>query len=100
MADMLEQADEVQETLGRRYGTPDIDEDELLEAELEALRKWAMNPCDETLGDEMLGDEDSSYLDYAIKAPSAPDREPGAESLNVVCQFLYFFTVLLILNCF
>jgi charged multivesicular body protein 5 len=100
MADMLEQADEVQETLGRRYGTPDIDEDELLEAELEALRKWAMHPCDETLGDEMLGDEDSSYLDYAIKAPSAPDRESGAESLNVVCQFLYFFTVLLILNCF
>jgi charged multivesicular body protein 5 len=87
MADMLEQADEVQEALGRSYGTPDIDEDEL-EAELEAL------------GDEMLGDEDSSYLDYAIKAPSAPDRESGAESLNVVCQFLYFFTVLLILNCF
>nr|CAG4643523.1 EOG090X0EA1 [Ilyocryptus agilis] len=69
MADMLEQADEVQEALGRSYGTPDIDEDEL-EAELEAL------------GDEMLGDEDSSYLDDAIKAPSAPDREPGAESVN------------------
>lgn len=75
MADMLEQADEVQEALGRSYGTPDIDEDEL-EAELEAL------------GDEMLGDEDSSYLDDAIKAPSAPDREPGAESVNVVkCHF-------------
>nr|SVE77884.1 EOG090X0EA1 [Daphnia lumholtzi] len=71
MTDMLEQADEVQEALGRSYGTPDIDEDEL-EAELEAL------------GDEMLGDEDSSYLDDAIKAPSAPDREPGAESVNVV----------------
>ena len=71
MADMLEQADEVQEALGRSYGTPDIDEDEL-EAELEAL------------GDEMLGDEDSSYLDDAIKAPSAPDREPGAESVNAV----------------
>lgn len=71
MADMLEQADEVQEALGRSYGTPDIDEDEL-EAELEAL------------GDEMLGDEDSSYLDDAIKAPSAPDREPGTESVNAV----------------
>lgn len=71
MADMLEQADEVQEALGRSYGTPDIDEDEL-EAELEAL------------GDEMLGDEDSSYLDDAIKAPSAPDREPGADSVNAV----------------
>ena len=65
MADLLEQADEVQEALGRSYGTPDIDEDEL-EAELEAL------------GDEMIGDSDSSYLDDAIKAPSAPDREPGA----------------------
>nr|CAG4648272.1 EOG090X0EA1 [Moina brachiata]SVE93280.1 EOG090X0EA1 [Moina brachiata] len=69
MADMLEQADEVQEALGRSYGTPDIDEDEL-EAELEAL------------GDEILGDEDASYLDDAIKAPSAPDKEPGTESIN------------------
>jgi charged multivesicular body protein 5 len=88
MADMLEQADEVQEALGRSYGTPDIDEDEL-EAELEAL------------GDEMLGDEDSSYLDDAIKAPSAPDREPGAESVNVVrlhsCLVFYGCTIL---NCF
>nr|CAG4650510.1 EOG090X0EA1 [Sida crystallina] len=69
MADLLEQAEEVQEALGRSYGVPDIDEDEL-EAELEAL------------GDEMIGDADSSYLDDAIKAPSAPDREPGAESVN------------------
>lgn len=69
MADMLEMADEVQEALGRTYGTPDIDEEEL-EAELEAL------------GDEILGDEDASYLDDAIKAPSAPDKEPGAESVN------------------
>ena len=71
MADLLEQADDVQEALGRSYGVPDIDESEL-EAELEAL------------GDEMLADEDSSYLDDAIAAPSAPDREPGAESVNKV----------------
>ena len=69
MADLLEQADEVQEALGRSYGVPDIDEDEL-EAELEAL------------GDELLADEDSSYLDDAIAAPNAPDKEPGAESVN------------------
>ena len=75
MADLLEQADEVQEALGRSYGVPDIDEDEL-EAELEAL------------GDEMIGDEDSSYLDDAIKAPLAPDREPGAESVNKVLSIL------------
>jgi len=68
LADLLDQADEVQEALGRSYGTPEIDEDEL-EAELEAL------------GDDIIGDEDASYLDDAIKAPSAPDREPGADSV-------------------
>lgn len=36
MADMLEQADEVQEALGRQYGMPEIDDDELA-AELDAL---------------------------------------------------------------
>lgn len=35
---MLEQADEVQETLGRQYGMPEIDDDELA-AELDALGK-------------------------------------------------------------
>jgi len=69
MADMLEQADEVQDALGRSYGTPEIDEDEL-EAELDAL------------GDEIALDDDTSYLDDAVKAPSAPDKEPGAESVR------------------
>nr|CAG4652195.1 EOG090X0EA1 [Triops cancriformis] len=69
LADMLEQADEVQEALGRSYGMPEIDDDEL-EAELEAL------------GDDIGLDEDTSYLDDAMKAPAAPDREPGAESVN------------------
>lgn len=82
MADLLEQADEVQEALGRSYGVPDIDESEL-EAELEAL------------GDEMLADEDSSYLDDAIAAPSAPDKEPGAESVNKVAQTILIFTFML-----
>jgi len=67
MADMLEQADEVQEALGRSYATPDVDEDEL-EAELEAL------------GDEIALDEDTSYLD-AVETPNAPTREPGADSV-------------------
>lgn len=61
MADMLEQSDEVQEALGRTYGVPDIDEDEL-NAELDAL------------GDEIAIDDDTSYLDDVVKAPSAPDR--------------------------
>nr|CAG4638757.1 EOG090X0EA1 [Cyclestheria hislopi] len=69
LADLLEQADEVQESLGRSYGVPDIDEDEL-EAELEAL------------GDDLIADEDSTYLDDAMKAPAAPDKEPGTESVN------------------
>jgi hypothetical protein len=49
LSDMLEDANEVQEALGRSYGMPDVDEDEL-EAELDAL------------GDEFALDEDSSYL--------------------------------------
>jgi len=81
MADMLEQADEVQEALGRSYGTPEIDEDEL-EAELDAL------------GDEIALDDDTSYLDDAVKAPSAPDKEPGAESVrNKVSETDEFLSV-------
>lgn len=81
MADMLEQADEVQDALGRSYGTPEIDEDEL-EAELDAL------------GDEIALDDDTSYLDDAVKAPNAPDKEPGAESVrNKVCETEEFLSV-------
>lgn len=68
MADMLEQADEVQDALGRSYGMPEIDDDELA-AELDAL------------GDEIALDNDTSYLDE-IKTPSAPSREPGADSIT------------------
>ena len=38
LSDMLEDANEVQEALGRTYGMPEIDEDDL-EAELDALGK-------------------------------------------------------------
>ncbi|XP_015171306.1 PREDICTED: charged multivesicular body protein 5 [Polistes dominula] len=69
LADMLEQADEVQEAMGRSYGMPDIDDDELA-AELDAL------------GDEIALDEDTSYLDDAIKAPNAPDKDPGSSSVR------------------
>lgn len=68
MADMLEQSDEVQEALGRTYGMPEIDDDELA-AELEAL------------GDDIALDDDTSYLDDVVKAPEAPDKEPGADSV-------------------
>lgn len=68
LEDMLEQANEVQEALGRNYGMPEIDDDEL-QAELDAL------------GDEIGMDEDTSYLDEAVNAPNAPTKEPGAESI-------------------
>lgn len=67
LADMLEQADEVQEALGRSYNTPEIDEDELA-AELDAL------------GDELVADDDTSYLDDVLKAPDAPSSKPEAET--------------------
>lgn len=78
LADLLEQSEEVQEALGRSYGMPDIDEDELA-AELDAL------------GDEIALDDDTTYLDDASKAPSVPGKEPGAESLrNKVWHYLKF----------
>lgn len=76
MADMLEQSDEVQEALGRTYGVPDLDEDELA-AELDAL------------GDEIALDDDASYLDDVVKAPAAPDR--------VRFFYIFFFICLILL---
>ncbi|KAK4881005.1 hypothetical protein RN001_004324 [Aquatica leii] len=70
LADMMEQADEVQEALGRTYNTPELDEDEL-NAELEAL------------GDEIALDDDTSYLDDVLKAPEAPSNKPEAEEKKV-----------------
>merc|ERR1711881_249974 len=68
LSDMLEDANEVQEALGRTYGVPDIDEDDL-EAVLDAL------------GDDFALDDDTSYLDEANKAPDAPLKDPGADSV-------------------
>jgi len=70
MADILELSEEVQGALGRSYNMPDVDEDEL-EAELDAL------------GDEIALDDDTSYLDDAVRAPNAPDKEPSRpDALN------------------
>merc|ERR1719348_2429322 len=68
LGEMIEDANEIQESLGRSYGMPDVDEDEL-EAELDAL------------GDDFALDEDTSYLDDALAAPSVPGREPGADTI-------------------
>lgn len=60
--DMMADANEVQEALGRSYGVPDVDESEL-EAELEAL------------GDEYQQEADTSFLDEV----SVPGSMPAAE---------------------
>ncbi|ESP02773.1 hypothetical protein LOTGIDRAFT_212293 [Lottia gigantea] len=64
LEDLMEMADEVQDVMGRSYGMPEVDDDEL-EAELDAL------------GDEIGFDEDTTYLDDAVAAPSAPVGDPG-----------------------
>lgn len=69
LEDLTEQAGEIQEIMGRSYGMPEIDDDEL-EAELDAL------------GDDLALDEDASYLDDAISAPSAPTNVPGDSVTN------------------
>lgn len=69
LEDLTEQCNEIQEVMGRSYGMPEIDDDEL-EAELEAL------------GDEIALDDDTSYLDDASKAPNAPTGVPGADSVT------------------
>ncbi|CAG13744.1 unnamed protein product, partial [Tetraodon nigroviridis] len=69
LEDMMEDANDIQEALSRSYGTPDIDEADL-EAELDAL------------GDELLLDDDSTYLDEASTAPSIPEGIPGDKSTN------------------
>lgn len=69
MADLMEQADEVQEALGRTYNTPEVDDDELA-AELDAL------------GDEVL-DDDQSYLDDLPEAPTTTKPEAEKEKKKV-----------------
>ncbi|KAF9094857.1 hypothetical protein BGX27_001366 [Mortierella sp. AM989] len=71
MEDIMDQANEIQETLGRSYGIPDdIDEGEL-EAELDAL------------GDELYEEEEPSYLeDETLDLPTAESAEPQTERLD------------------
>lgn len=64
MEDMMADAQEVQEALGRTYGVPEVDESEL-EAELEAL------------GDEMQRENDTSFLDEVLTPTTAPTGEPA-----------------------
>jgi len=93
---MLDQANDVQEALGRSYGVPDVDEAELEAGEWECCLCNAIsfeqpylyaNTELEALGDELSADTDTSYLDDALQAPSAPTRDPG-ESVNAVRSYL------------
>ena len=60
---------------------PEVDDDEL-EAELDAL------------GDEIALDDDTSYLDDAVRAPNAPTTVPGADSVAPrVCITLHHIVV-------
>jgi len=84
LEDLMEQSSEIQEIMGRSYGMPEIDEDDL-EAELDAL------------GDEIALDDDTSYLDEASKAPNAPTAIPGADSVtNKVIFVINNFIVLIL----
>lgn len=83
MEDLLDQANEIQETLGRTYGVPDEVDEADLEAELEAL------------GDD-LGEEEGelpSYLRDSAATNALPDfvdeAPVPAQSVSLVFGQLY-----------
>ena len=80
LEDLTEQSNELQEVMGRSYDMPDVNEDEL-EAELDAL------------GDEIALDDDTSYLDDAVRAPNAPTTVPGADSIPARVRDVYNFAL-------
>ncbi|ORX39117.1 Snf7 family [Kockovaella imperatae] len=71
MEDLIEQANEVQESLGRSYGVPDEVDEADLQAELDALG----------LDDELIGEgETPSYLQDSQALPDFVDAAPIEES--------------------
>ncbi|KAJ9102553.1 hypothetical protein QFC21_002954 [Naganishia friedmannii] len=65
MEDLIEQANEIQETMGRTYGVPDEVDEADLEAELQAL------------GDDLLEEEEMpSYLKDTTALPDFVDEAP------------------------
>lgn len=100
LGDLMEQANDVQDVLGRSYGIgEDVDE-----AELEAGKifnsyiiyhlKWLRSIDNlknfllelEALTDELATDHDTAYLDE-INAPSVSSKEPEAEKEGQVDEF-------------
>ncbi|KAI8923896.1 Snf7-domain-containing protein [Entophlyctis helioformis] len=68
LEDLLEQANEVQETLGRSYGLPDDIDEADLEAELDALGD------DMTMDELGLGEDTPAYLQDPATCPSCRRR--------------------------
>merc|ERR1719265_2624902 len=75
MADLLEQAEEVQATLGRSYNTDDIDEDDL-EAELAAMEDYPSLFFSAEGEAADVGDAD--YLNLPASGTAAPIEEASA----------------------
>jgi charged multivesicular body protein 5 len=70
MEDMIEQANEIQESLGRSYGVPDEVDEMDLQAELDAL----------ALDDDPIGEgETPSYLTDSQALPDFVDTAPVEE---------------------
>lgn len=64
-----------------------------------ANNEWSLLTCPEldALGDELLFDDDSTYLDEASTAPSIPEGVPGDKSTNRVFHtFRGFFVVVVV----
>ncbi|KAG8733922.1 hypothetical protein FRC11_000146 [Ceratobasidium sp. 423] len=72
MEDLLEQANEIQEMMGRSYGVPEEVDEAELEAELEALSA------------QLEEDETPSYLQDVGRAPDFIDEPPVEESATTV----------------
>ena len=64
LADMMEDANEIQEVLGQSYGMPDDCDEESLMAELDMLEE-------EMVADELLGDSMPEVPDYVAGAAPA-----------------------------
>ncbi|SPC61958.1 related to VPS60 involved in vacuolar protein sorting [Ustilago sp. UG-2017b] len=70
MEDLIEAANEVQETLGRSYGVPDEVDEEDLQAELDAL-------ADDWEAEEAAGESVPSYLQSNQELPDFVDELPN-----------------------
>jgi charged multivesicular body protein 5 len=85
LADLLQDAAEVQEVLGRAYGLPDDVDEADLEAELEALEHWSPtatgNSLDMNNSDSQLFGAEPSYLEEPTQLKNTSDQQKAAGSI-------------------